>query len=179
MLSIVAYRPISALLTINNISLNWEKPRSEVTGCVRARMSFAILRATLTHLCIKGRMVLDDGAGLPTPILHIQVFWLHEDTTSTKPSFRLFVIAHAVTISVHPSDIIHTSSLLEKFHSQKALSNMLDNHLFNVLLGSLAIADRASLLSASSPHATSRLMVIPSERHAWFALRPPRYSRQH
>ena len=65
--------------------------------------------------------------------------------------------------SVHPSDIIHSSSLLEKFLSQKALSNMLDNHLFNVLLGSLSIADRASLLSASSPHASSWLTVIPSE----------------
>ena len=65
--------------------------------------------------------------------------------------------------SVHPSDIIHISSLLEKFHSQKALSNMLDNHLFNVLLGSLSIANRAHLLSASSPHASSWLTVIPSE----------------
>ncbi|KAL5516716.1 hypothetical protein EMCRGX_G002121 [Ephydatia muelleri] len=67
--------------------------------------------------------------------------------------------------SVHPSDIIHISSLLEKFHSQKALSNMLDNHLFNdILLGSLTIADRARLLSASSPHASLWLTVIPSER---------------
>ena len=65
--------------------------------------------------------------------------------------------------SVHPSDIIHISSLLDKFLSQKALSNMLDNHLFNVLLGSLSIADRAHLLSASSPHASSWLTVIPSE----------------
>ena len=37
--------------------------------------------------------------------------------------------------SVHPSDIIHISSLLEKFHPQKALSNMLDNHLFQCSLG--------------------------------------------
>ena len=74
--------------------------------------------------------------------------------------------------SVHPSDIIHISSLLEKFHSQKALSNMLDNHLFNVLLGSLSIADRARLLSASSPHASSWLTVIPSERQG-LHLDPP------
>ena len=40
---------------------------------------------------------------------------------------------------------------------------MLDNHLFKVLLGSLSIADRAHLLSASSPHASSWLTVIPSE----------------
>ena len=74
--------------------------------------------------------------------------------------------------SVHPSDIIHISSLLEKFHSQKALSNMLDNHLFNVLLGSLTIADRARLLSASSPHASSWLTIIPSERQG-LHLDPP------
>ena len=74
--------------------------------------------------------------------------------------------------SVHPSDIMHISSLLEKFHSQKALSNMLDNHLFNVLLGSLTIADRARLLSASSPHASSWLTVIPSERQG-LHLDPP------
>ena len=74
--------------------------------------------------------------------------------------------------SVHPSDIIHISSLLEKFHSQKALSNMLYNHLFNVLLGSLTIADRARLLSASSPHASSWLTVIPSERQG-LHLDPP------
>ena len=74
--------------------------------------------------------------------------------------------------SVHPSDIIHISSLLEKFHSQKALSNMLDNHLFNVLLGSLTIADRARLLSASSPHASLWLTVIPSERQG-LHLDPP------
>ncbi|KAL5500204.1 hypothetical protein EMCRGX_G011723 [Ephydatia muelleri] len=53
--------------------------------------------------------------------------------------------------------------------SQKALYNMLDNHLFNVLLGSLSIADRARLLSASSPHAYSWLTVIPSERQVALA----------
>ena len=58
-------------------------------------------------------------------------------------------------------EISYISSLLDKFLSQKALSNMLDNHLFYVLLGSLSIADRASLLSASSPHASSWLTVIP------------------
>ena len=68
--------------------------------------------------------------------------------------------------SVHPLDTIHISSILEKFHSQKTLSSTLNNHimhLFNVLLDSLSIADRARLLSASSPHASSWLTVIPSE----------------
>ena len=63
--------------------------------------------------------------------------------------------------SVYPSDIIHFSSILDKFLSQKAFSNMLENDLFNVLMGSLSI--RGRLLSASSPHASSWLMVIPYE----------------
>ena len=49
---------------------------------------------------------------------------------------------------------------------------MLDNHLLNVLLGSLSIADRARLLSASSPHASSWLTVIPSESQG-LQLDPP------
>ena len=54
--------------------------------------------------------------------------------------------------SVHPSDIIHISSLLEKFHSQKALSNMLDNHLFNVLLGSLCLLLTELVFYQHPPH---------------------------
>ena len=46
------------------------KPLSEVTGWVRARLAFAILKAT--NLCVRGSRVkwrsaihIDDGAGLP------------------------------------------------------------------------------------------------------------------
>ena len=67
---------------IVNFSLNrlgdsiadmWKKSHSEVMGWVRAKMSFAILRAT--NLCLRGsrrkwRRVMDitgnDGAGLPS-----------------------------------------------------------------------------------------------------------------
>ena len=81
--------------------------------------------------------------------------------------------------SVHPSDIIHISPLLEKFHSQMTLSCTLDNHLFNVLLDSLSIDDRARLLSASSPHASSWLTVIPSEGQGLHLDPPPPYFRKH
>eukprot|EP00731_Ephydatia_muelleri_P011027 Em0005g1613a len=65
--------------------------------------------------------------------------------------------------SVHQSDNIQIGSVLEKLPSQKTLSSILDNNLFRVLQGSLSIADRARLLSASSPHASSWLTVTPSE----------------
>ena len=57
-------------LLATKIALKWEKPLSEVTGWVRARMVFAILRAI--NLCIRGSRrkwrsatYMDDGAGLP------------------------------------------------------------------------------------------------------------------
>ena len=65
--------------------------------------------------------------------------------------------------SVHQSDNIQIGSVLEKLPSQKTLSSILDDNLFRVLQGSLSIADRARLLSAFSPHASSWLTVIPSE----------------
>ena len=46
---------------------------------------------------------------------------------------------------------------------QKMLSTKVDNHLFNLLLGNSSPADRACLLSVSSPHAASWISVIPSE----------------
>ena len=54
----------------DQIAMKWEKSHSEVMGWVRARMAFAILRAT--NLCLRGSRVkwrsghgMDDGAGLP------------------------------------------------------------------------------------------------------------------
>ena len=58
-------------LLATKIALKWEKPLNEVTEWVRARLAFAILRAT--NLCTRGSRVkwrsaihIDDGAGLPT-----------------------------------------------------------------------------------------------------------------
>ena len=55
----------------DSIADMWKKSHSEVMGRVRAKMSFAILRAT--NLCLRGsrtkwRRVMDinDGAGLPS-----------------------------------------------------------------------------------------------------------------
>ena len=57
-------------LLSEKITATWHKSSSEVMGYVRARLMFAILRAT--NLCIRGsrvkwrrRMEIEDGAGLP------------------------------------------------------------------------------------------------------------------
>ena len=52
-----------------SISIKWEKPLEQTTGWLRAKLSFAILRAT--NLCLRGSRTkwrsgvgMDDGAGL-------------------------------------------------------------------------------------------------------------------
>ena len=64
---------------------------------------------------------------------------------------------------VSPADIVSVESLLTTPVSQKSLSGKLDDHVFNLLLNSSSVADKARLLSVSSPHA-----------HPGFQLCPPR-----
>ena len=64
---------------------------------------------------------------------------------------------------VSPADVVSVKSLLNTPVSQKSLSGKLDDHVFNLLLNSSSVADKARLLSVSSPHAASWLSVVPSE----------------
>ena len=57
-------------LLADKIALKWKKTYAEVAGWIRARLSFAILRAT--NVCLRGSRTkwrsgtgFDDGAGLP------------------------------------------------------------------------------------------------------------------
>ena len=61
------------------------------------------------------------------------------------------------------NNVVSVESLLTTPVSQKSLSGKLDDHVFNLLLNSSSVADKARLLSVSSPHAASRLSVVPSE----------------
>ena len=61
-----------------------------------------------------------------------------------------------------PSEAINLEALLLTSVT-KSLSSKLDDHLFKVLLDMSSIADKARLLSVSSPHAGSWLSVTPSE----------------
>eukprot|EP00731_Ephydatia_muelleri_P023351 Em0015g934a len=64
---------------------------------------------------------------------------------------------------VSPADAVSVESLLTSSVSQKYLSGKLDDRVFNILLNSSSVADKARLLSVSSPHAASWLSVVPSE----------------
>eukprot|EP00731_Ephydatia_muelleri_P017043 Em0010g141a len=61
---------------------------------------------------------------------------------------------------------LHLTSAIGKFNSgleYRALSAKIDDTQFNQLFNSSSLADRARLLSISSPHASSWLSVVPSE----------------
>eukprot|EP00731_Ephydatia_muelleri_P025447 Em0017g530a len=65
---------------------------------------------------------------------------------------------------VASSDVISVENLLSSCSvHQKAHSEKLDDRQFNLLLNCSSVADRARLLSVSSPFAASWLSVIPSE----------------
>ena len=64
---------------------------------------------------------------------------------------------------VPSSEAISIENVFTSPIHQKVLSNKIDSHLFNVLLEQSSAADRARLLSVSSPHAASWVSVIPSE----------------
>ena len=64
---------------------------------------------------------------------------------------------------VSPVDAVSVESLLTSSVSRKYLSGKLDDRVFNMLLNSSPVADKARLLSVFSPHAASWLSVVPSE----------------
>ena len=70
---------------------------------------------------------------------------------------------HLLNSSVPPSEAINSEVLLLTPVTQKSLSSKLDDNLFKVLLDMSSVADKARLLSVSSPHAASWLSVTPSE----------------
>ena len=69
------------------ISMKWDKPLGQITGWLRTRLSFAILRAT--NHCLRGLALsggADDGAGLPTEL------------SNTFPCMHLFIIVIIISI---------------------------------------------------------------------------------
>ena len=75
-------------------------------------------------------------------------------------------LIHAVELFnslVPSSEAISIENVLTSPIHQKVHSNKIDSHLFNVLLEQSSPADRACLLSVSSPHAASWVSVIPAE----------------
>ena len=65
-------------------------------------------------------------------------------------------------IQVLPSDAISVESVLSSPIKQRSLSQKLDNRLFQTLLLSSSVANKARILSESAPHSASWLSVVPS-----------------
>ena len=63
---------------------------------------------------------------------------------------------------VLPSDAISVESVLPSPIKQRTLSQKLDNRLFQTLLVSSSVANKARILSESAPHSASWLSVVPS-----------------
>eukprot|EP00731_Ephydatia_muelleri_P022055 Em0014g646a len=63
---------------------------------------------------------------------------------------------------VSPTEAITVESVLSSPLSQHALCKKLDDHLFQSILMTSSPANKARLLSASAPHASSWLLVVPS-----------------
>ena len=75
-------------------------------------------------------------------------------------------LSHAVqtfNASVSLSDAIQTDGLVSSPVHQKQLSSKIDIYQFNSILIASSVADKARLLSVSSPHAASWMSVVPSE----------------
>ena len=62
---------------------------------------------------------------------------------------------------VLPSDAISVESVLSSPIKQRTLSQKHDNHLFQTLLVSSSVANKACNLSESAPHSASWLSVVP------------------
>ena len=65
--------------------------------------------------------------------------------------------------SVSPSDAIQSDDLVSSTVHQNQLSSKIDIHQFNNIMIISSVADKARLLSVSSPHAASWMTVVPSE----------------
>ena len=76
-------------------------------------------------------------------------------STSSQQHLKQAVDAFNSLVQTSDAEVVLTSP----FH-QKMLSTKVDNHLFNLLLQNSSPADRARLLSVSTPHAASWISVI-------------------
>ena len=103
------------------------------------------------------------GLGLRSLSSHAAAAYIASLCSSDFSSLSSLHLTSAIgkfNSSVSPSDVVSVESQPQ---IQKALSAKIDDFQFNQLFNSSSLADRARLLSISSPHASSWLSVVPSE----------------
>ena len=103
------------------------------------------------------------GHYLATHQQHSSLHYTHLAGFGMHSSPHLTQAVEIFNSLVSPADVVSVESLLTTPVSQKSLSGKLDDHVFNLLLNSSSVADKARLLSVFSPHAASWLSVVPSE----------------
>ena len=80
-------------------------------------------------------------------------------------------------VYISPSDAIQSDGLVSSTVHQNQLSSKIDIHQFNNILIISSVADKARMLSVSSPHAASWLTVVPSVLKVSAFILSPQYSR--
>ena len=84
--------------------------------------------------------------------------------TMVPTLITIFYNPNSTTTLVPLAEAVSMEAVLELpgHLSQKYLSNKLEDHPFRLLFQSLSLPNRARLLSASSPHASAWLQVVPA-----------------
>ncbi|KAL5479845.1 hypothetical protein EMCRGX_G023434 [Ephydatia muelleri] len=106
------------------------------------------------------------GLGLRSLSHHSSAAYISSICSSGFGSKSVHHLSQAVEVFnnlVFPVEAINVESVLLSPPIQKTLSSKFDDHLFNNLLTLSSLADKARLLSISSPHASAWLSVTPSE----------------
>eukprot|EP00731_Ephydatia_muelleri_P035412 Em0121g7a len=106
------------------------------------------------------------GLGLRSLSHHSSAAYISSICSSGFGSKSVHHLSQAVEVFnnlVFPVEPINVESVLLSPPIQKTLSSKFDDHLFNNLITISSLADKARLLSISSPHASAWLSVTPSE----------------
>ena len=106
------------------------------------------------------------GLGLWSLSHHSSAAFISSICSSGFGSKSVHHLSQAVEVFnnlVFPVEAINVESVLLSPPTQKQLSSKLDDSIFNYLLNISSLADKASLLSISSPHASAWLSVTPSD----------------
>eukprot|EP00731_Ephydatia_muelleri_P032417 Em0023g924a len=106
------------------------------------------------------------GLGLRSLSHHSSAAYIFSICSSGFGSKSVHHLSQAVEVFnnlVFPVEAINVESVLLSPPIQKTQSSKFDDHLFNNLLTLSSLADKACLLSISSPHASAWLSVTPSE----------------
>eukprot|EP00731_Ephydatia_muelleri_P012478 Em0006g1372a len=106
------------------------------------------------------------GLGLRSLSHHSSAAYISSICSSGFGSKSVHHLSQAVEVFnnlVFPVEAINVESVLLSPPIQKTLSSKFDDHLFNNLITISSLADKARLLSISSPHASAWLSVTPSE----------------